>query len=154
MAHVPEREVKLTIPMLQNMELAASKTAEAVAEVMDLGEDKTAEVSMALIEACINSFEHSKSPDRQVYITFFLKDDRLEIVLRDLGTGFDPNEVEEPSLDRKLSHGARKRGWGLKLMENMMDSVNIESGKNGTSITMIKYKNKTAEKSLSVEVEE
>ena len=55
--------VELTLPGMQDMELAATKTAEVIAKRMDLDEDKTDEISMALIEACINAFEHSKSKD-------------------------------------------------------------------------------------------
>ena len=42
-------KVELTIPILHDMELAATKTAEVVAKHMELSEDKTAEISMALI---------------------------------------------------------------------------------------------------------
>jgi anti-sigma regulatory factor (Ser/Thr protein kinase) len=132
------KEINLTIPMIPDMEIAASKTAEAVAEVMHLDEDKTAEVSMALIEACLNSFEHSHSEDRKVYITFRVEDSELTIILRDTGRGFDPDDVEEPDLKKMLQPGIRKRGWGLKLMESMMDSVAIASGPDGTIITMKK----------------
>jgi anti-sigma regulatory factor (Ser/Thr protein kinase) len=124
--------------MIPDMEIAASKTAEAVAEVMRLDEDKTAEVSMALIEACLNSFEHSRSEDRKVYITFRVEDSELTIILRDNGAGFDPESVEKPDLERMLRPGIRKRGWGLKLMEGMMDSLTIESGPDGTVVTMKK----------------
>ena len=136
----PEKEIHLTIPMLQNMELAATKTAEAVAEVMHLDEEKITEVSMAIIEACLNSFEHSRSEDKNVYITFRVKEDLLLIVLRDYGGGFDPSKLEEPKMEEKLKTGVRKRGWGLKLMESMMDSVEIESSSQGTTITMTKKK--------------
>ena len=51
--------VELTLPVMQDMELAATKTAEVIAKRMDLDGEKTAEISMALIEACINAFEHS-----------------------------------------------------------------------------------------------
>ncbi len=136
----PAKEINLTIPMIPDMEIAASKTAEAVAEVMRLDEDKTAEVLMALIEACLNSFEHSHSNDRKVYITFRVEDSELTIILRDKGSGFDPDKVEKPDLKRMLQPGIRKRGWGLKLMESMMDSVVIESGPGGTVVTMKKKK--------------
>ena len=136
----PEKEIHLTIPMLQNMELAATKTAEAVAEVMHLDEEKITEVSMAIIEACLNSFEHSRSEDKNVYITFTVKEEQLLIVLRDYGGGFDPSKLEEPKMEEKLKTGVRKRGWGLKLMESMMDSVEIESSSQGTTITMTKKK--------------
>ena len=49
-------KVELTIPILQDMELAATNTAEVVAKHMGLSEEKTAEISMALIEATINAF--------------------------------------------------------------------------------------------------
>ena len=55
--------VELTLPVMQDMELAATKTAEVIAKRMDLDGDKTDEISMALIEACINAFEHSKTKD-------------------------------------------------------------------------------------------
>lgn len=133
-----KKEIKLTIPMFPDMELAATKTAEAVAEVMQLDEEKIAEVSMALIEACLNSFEHAKSKDKNVYITFRLEDDQLLIILRDHGGGFDLDKLEEPKIENKLKPGARKRGWGLTLMESMMDSVKIKTGPKGTTITMTK----------------
>ncbi len=140
MSKEPDKIINLTIPMVPDMEIAASKTAEAVAEVMNLEEDKTAEVSMALIEACLNSFEHSHSKDRKVYITFEVRSDLLTIKLRDSGAGFDPKKVEEPDIRKKLMPGIRKRGWGLKLMENMMDSIDIDTGPGGTTITMTKRK--------------
>jgi len=55
--------VELTLPVMHDMELAATKTAEVIANRMDLDEKKTDEISMALIEACINAFEHSKAKD-------------------------------------------------------------------------------------------
>jgi anti-sigma regulatory factor (Ser/Thr protein kinase) len=134
------KRIDLTIPILQNMELAATRVAEALAEVMLFDEVKRDEVSMALLEACINSFEHSKSKDRKVYITFTAEEDRLKITLRDHGGGFQRGAVVEPKLEEKLKPGVRKRGWGLKLMESLMDEVEIVSDKNGTTVTMIKKK--------------
>ncbi len=60
--------VELKLPVLPDMELSATKTAEVVAKHMDLSEDKCAEISMALIEACINAFEHSGSNKQIFYI--------------------------------------------------------------------------------------
>ncbi len=130
-------EIELVIPILPSMELAASKTAKAVADYMDLDEEKTAEVTMALIEACINAFEHGKSTENNVYIKFILKDDALVIEIKDRGKGFDSSKVEMPEISKKL-HSERKRGWGLQLMRELMDDVKIESSEIGTTITMTK----------------
>ena len=48
------------------MELAATQTSEVVAKHMGLSQDQSDEIKMALIEACINAFEHSKTEEGQV----------------------------------------------------------------------------------------
>jgi serine/threonine-protein kinase RsbW len=130
-------EVELVIPILPSMELAATKTAQAVADYLDLDEDKTAEVTMALIEACINAFEHGKGDENNVYIRFILEKEALIIEIKDKGKGFDSEKVETPDIEKKL-HSKSKRGWGLQLMRELMDEVVIESGATGTTIKMIK----------------
>ncbi|MCB1046923.1 MAG: ATP-binding protein [Calditrichaeota bacterium] len=136
----PQRTVELSIPMLKDMELAAAKVAEGLSSLMDFDEAKRAEVTMALLEACINSFEHSKSADRRVYIHFHMGKDHLRIILRDRGVGFDRSSVELPDISKKLQKGARKRGWGLMLMESLMDEVYFASDEEGSTLTMIKWK--------------
>ena len=135
------REVKLTLPMAPDMEIAASKTATAMAEFMTMSPDKIDEVRMAVVEACINAIEHSRANDRKVYLTFEVLGEQapevLRITVRDAGIGFAPGEVEEPSIERKLT-AERKRGWGLKIIRGLMDDVEIESGRDGTSIVMTK----------------
>ena len=137
------REVSLTLPMLPDMEIAASKTATAMAEFMEMSSDKIDEVRMAVVEACINSFEHSSADDRKVYMTFVVRGDgepeRLEITIRDTGVGFEPNSVEEPRIEEKLK-ATRKRGWGLKIIDGLMDEVEIQSSSSGTAIVMSKYR--------------
>ena len=130
-------EIELVIPIMPSMELAASKTAQAVADYLDLDEEKTAEVTMALIEACINAFEHGKGQDNNVYIKFILQEEALIIEIKDRGKGFDSTKVEMPEIEKKL-HSKRKRGWGLQLMRELMDDVVIDSDEQGTTITMTK----------------
>jgi len=137
------REVQLTLPLAPDMEIAASKTATAMAELMSMSPDKIDEVRMAVVEACINAIEHSQAPDRKVALTFeVLGNDAAEpqvlrITVRDGGVGFAPDLVEEPSIEAKLT-AARKRGWGLKIIRGLMDQVEIDSGATGTSIVMTK----------------
>ena len=62
------QQVRLTLPMIPNMELTASKTACAMGEQIGLSADKIDEVQMAVVEACINAFEHSDAADREVHV--------------------------------------------------------------------------------------
>jgi serine/threonine-protein kinase RsbW len=141
--HAVLREVTLTLPMVADMEIAASKTATAMAEFLGLPADKTDEVRMAVVEACINSFEHSHADDSRVYLTFAVsgetEPEKLEITVRDTGQGFEPSKIADPKIEEKL-RAARKRGWGLKIIRGLMDEVAIASDADGTTITMVKYR--------------
>jgi serine/threonine-protein kinase RsbW len=131
------REINLTIPIIPDMEVAATNTAEAVLRFMAFDSDKIDEVKHALIEGCINAFEHSQSQDGNVYIKFVMQDDELVVVIQDFGHGFEVAEVEKPEIENKIG-GSYKRGWGLMMMESLMDTVSIDSNANGTRITMTK----------------
>ena len=130
--------VELTLPVLPDMELAATKTAEVVSKHMGLNDDQAAEINMALIEACSNAFEHSES-DKQIEIHFKIKDDLLEIQVTDKGIGFDKSKVAIPKIEEKLGSDY-KRGWGLQLIKELMDTVEFESTEKGTTVTMTKKK--------------
>ena len=130
--------VELTLPVMDDMELAATKTAEVVAKRMGLDDMKTAEISMALIEACINAFEHSKTKDN-VFIHYIIKEDTLVIKVGDRGVGFDAEVVAIPNIDEKIN-SKHKRGWGVQLMKELMDTVEFETTEDGTTVTMTKAK--------------
>lgn len=136
------REVTLTLPMAPEMEIAATRTATSMAEFMKMSQDKIDEVRMAVVEACINAFEHSQASERLVHLTFtVLGEDEeprtLRITVRDSGRGFDPARVAEPRIGEILK-AQRKRGWGLKIIQGLMDEVNIHSGGGGTVVEMSK----------------
>ena len=144
MSSVETREVHLTIPVAPEMEIAATAQVAALGELMELERDKVDEVKMAVVEACINAFEHSGTPDHKVELDFRIgvaDGNRvyLEVGVADAGKGFDPAPVAPPALAEKLKSN-RKRGWGIKIIESLMDEVRIESGKDGTKIVMRKYR--------------
>ena len=137
MSDQANREVVLIIPMFPNIELAAAQIAYSLAEMMDFDENDIDEIQLAIIETCINAFEHSKSEDRRVSIKFIMRDNELELKITDSGVGFRPNQATSASSGEV---GLKKRGWGLEIVRNMMDEVSIESSDKGTTITMIKRK--------------
>jgi serine/threonine-protein kinase RsbW len=143
MAEAVLREVTLALPMVPEMEIEASKTATAIAESIRMSPDRIDEVRMAVVEACINALEHSRSRDRELFVTFEVlgqgDPERLRITVRDTGIGFAPDDVDEPTIEKKLN-SARKRGWGLKIIRGLMDEVEIRSGAGGTTVVMSKMR--------------
>ncbi len=127
--------------MRQDMELAAAKLASVIAESMSFNDDQIEEIQLAMIESCINAFEHSKSPDQSVVIHYIIRTNELELQITDQGIGFNPgNRGKRGNSQPDLHSDMRKRGWGLEIMHTLMDSVDIMSGENGTTITMVKSK--------------
>ena len=131
--------VELKLPILKDMELVATHTSDVVSKHMNLSEEKSAEVSMALIEACINAFEHSETKE-DIYIHFIISDENLTIKVIDKGVGFDESAIKLPNIDDKVGSKERKRGWGLMLIKELMDKVDYESDNTGTTLTMTKNK--------------
>ena len=134
-------QVLLTIPMRPDMELAAAKLASVIAESMSFDDDQIEEIQLAMIESCINAFEHSRSPDQMVIIKYIMRADELEFKITDQGVGFSPeNRPQHRTSKPDLHPDMRKRGWGLEIIHALMDSVDIMSGENGTTISMVKCK--------------
>ena len=128
----------MTLPMTPEIERAACEKASAVAQSMGMSQDKIDEVKMAVIEACLNALEHSKASRREFELKLSIlgeaEPETLQIAVRDRGVGFSPRKG-----GRKLAKGALcKRGWGLQIIEGLMDEVRIESGALGTTVVMRK----------------
>jgi serine/threonine-protein kinase RsbW len=137
------REISMTIPVAPDMEIVATAQAAAVGEFIEMPRDKIDEVKLALVEACINAFEHAHTRDDRVHLTFRVGRENarefLEVEVQDRGRGFDQASVEMPSAEKTFS-GHQKRGWGLQIIRSLMDSVAISSDEGGTRILMRKYK--------------
>lgn len=139
------QEVTLTLPMLPDMELTASRTAGAMGEHIRMSPDKIDEVQMAVVEACINAFEHSGATDRKVDIHFLIlgtDDDPqgMQITIRDAGAGFTAEDVAEARRPSEVKVLPRKRGHGLRIINGLMDEVNITSDTQGTVVVMRKMR--------------
>lgn len=143
MASPASQEVNLTLPIRPNMEMTASKTATSLAESMGMSADKVDEVRMAVVEACINAFEHSRAEDGKVYVTFQIlaeeEPQKLQIKVEDTGVGFTPEDVEKPRIEDKLK-AQSKRGWGIQIIKGLMDEVEFHSGDKGTVVVMRKLR--------------
>jgi serine/threonine-protein kinase RsbW len=137
------KEVELALDMVPEMELEASQAAAAIADLIRMSPDKIDEVRLAVVEACINALEHSRSSDRQVYVTFQVlgekgDPEKLRILVHDNGVGFSP-DTEEPAAGGLLK-GPQKRRHGLKIIRGLMDEVEIRSGADGTTVVMSKMR--------------
>ena len=130
-------KLKMTLPKVPDIELVAIEGMDRMARHLGIPGDKINEAHILVTEAVINALEYSGAENSGVEVEFTMDQHKLTIFVRDFGSGFDPEKIEKPEIDKKLTSN-NKRGWGLKLMESMSDDFLLDSGKNGTKITIIK----------------
>jgi serine phosphatase RsbU (regulator of sigma subunit)/anti-sigma regulatory factor (Ser/Thr protein kinase) len=107
---------------------AIARVASAVAGV---GIDATRldRLKTAVGEATMNAMEHGSGyrSDRPVAIRVLHSDDRLRVQVTDLGGASELSPTEAPDIEAKLAGEQTPRGWGLFLIENMVDEANVTS---------------------------
>ena len=106
-----------------------------------LAEERIDDVKLAVSEACTNAIEaHSDvDTDDHVVVRLFEGDDRLDVVIDDRGTGFDPESLPEhpPVTDPERLNF--ERGLGIPLIRTLVDEVAFDSGSDGTSVKLTVY---------------
>ncbi len=122
---------EISVPMADEAEMIAARTLEDIGSRHGLPAKTLNQVRTALIEASINAIEHSHSPDRQLRLRFEVLPGTIKLVIANRGVRL----VDQPRAD---DHSTR-RGWGLKLMRQLMDEVLVDQTDDGTALTLIKY---------------
>ncbi|MEK6284732.1 MAG: ATP-binding protein [Acidobacteriota bacterium] len=134
----PASEFELVIPIEDEAELIAARTAEQIARAADFDQESINQIKTALIEACINAAEHGDSPDRKIHQRFAIDEDKLIITVSNKGKMFGrANGQSTPSIAAQPAKGAR--GRGLHIIRALMDEVEFERTDDGTRLVMTKY---------------
>ncbi len=132
-------EVVLHLPVVPNVELVAAKAVETLGGALGMDQTRVETVSVAMVEACLNAMEHGGGTMVvRLGSEGSAKDSRMVIEVEDHGSGFDPDCCSADPTSRK--HGCKaKRGWGLRLIRELMDDVQIRSQPGLTLVRMCKY---------------
>jgi len=129
--------LKIELPKIHDIELVAIEGLERLGRHLGIADDKIGEARIIVAEAIINALEHSGAENQGVRVEFTMTSRELVIFVEDEGKGFVPSDVRDPDAKAK-PRTQDKRGWGLKLMKSLSDDFRIESGSQGTRITIKK----------------
>lgn len=133
----PNKEFEVVLPASAKAELVAAKAVEEVGTEMGFDDKAISQIKTALVEACINAFEHSGGRATRVFLKFIAASDRLTINVQNGGVDFDsPAAGATAPLQDAMP---RKRGWGIELMKGLMDEVRFERIRGGAKIVLVKY---------------
>jgi DNA-binding response OmpR family regulator len=117
-----------------------------VCQATPLIHDQVVQLRQAVMEMAHNAIEWGNlhQSDRLVNITYRVHDDRLEIVVRDQGPGFDRSSLPHAAvlgdpfshLDVRDKLGLRAGGFGLLICRGMVDEMRYNDI--GNEVTLIK----------------
>ncbi|MGI8407261.1 MAG: ATP-binding SpoIIE family protein phosphatase [Actinomycetota bacterium] len=104
------------------------RVAEAVRS-LKLPDGRIDNLKTAVSEAAMNAIEHGNksNADLAVGVQVLLSEDDLRVLIQDFGGDQDIPEAETPDIEAKLAGLQKPRGWGLFLIKNMVDSMEVTS---------------------------
>ena len=106
---------------IESVDEAASQ-AETFVRSNGLGDDFASAIDLAVRESVANAVKHGNKfdPEKEVEITFTRSPKGVEILVRDFGPGFAPDEIPDPTNPANL---LKASGRGILFMRSFMDEV-------------------------------
>ncbi|MBA2421429.1 MAG: SpoIIE family protein phosphatase [Thermoleophilaceae bacterium] len=109
--------------------------------VADLGlpRPRLERLKTAVGEATMNAMEHGNEYrlDRPVLIRVLHSRNRLSVRVTDRGEARELERPESPDLEAKLDGRQKPRGWGLFLIEKMVDEAHETSEEDGHTLELV-----------------
>jgi len=112
-----------------------------------LPENQAKQLAMAVREMGVNAIEwgHQKEVDRIVTVTYRIDHEKITIVIRDSGPGFNPKHLSHAAkAEDPIGHmmvrealGLREGGFGILLARGLVDDLQYND--TGNEVRLIKY---------------
>jgi serine phosphatase RsbU (regulator of sigma subunit)/anti-sigma regulatory factor (Ser/Thr protein kinase) len=114
-----------------NERIAVEKVV-SLASQWGLQERSLDRVKTAVAEAVMNAIEHGNQyrADLPVDVEVQIDDENFIVIIRDHGGNKPILTAVTPDLDAKLAGEQSSRGWGLFLIEKMVDKMNVTNDQN------------------------
>ena len=112
-----------------NERLAISRVAETASSA-GISAGRLERLKTAVAEATMNAIEHGNKNQAEipVDVEIIQTGDEITVAISDQGgapTQDPAADAEEPDLVKKLAGAQRPRGWGLFLIRNMVDAMEV-----------------------------
>ena len=122
-----------------NERLAMDQVVEAV-EPLGLEGERLERLKTAVSEAAMNAIEHGSGgqPEIPIHVRVTATSTQIQVRIADLGLGGEIplGQSEVPDIEAKLRGDQSPRGWGLFLIEAMVDEVATEQTEQGQAVVL------------------
>ncbi|MGE4170451.1 MAG: ATP-binding protein [Candidatus Margulisiibacteriota bacterium] len=133
------QHIHLTIPAMSDYVGVVRLALSGLASRMNFTVEEIEDIKIAVSEACTNAVQHAyEAHEGRIDIDCYCHEDRLEIVVKDQGKGFNMSSLGTPE-QKQASEEKLGLGLGLAFIQSLMSEASIESepGK-GTTVRISK----------------
>jgi serine/threonine-protein kinase RsbW len=130
---------ELSVPSEPGNERMAMETvAEAISD-LDIRSENLERLKTAVAEATMNAMEHGNHyrAELPVLIEVSASDTQLSVKITDEGSGPPAFHAETPDLKAKLEGMQSPRGWGLFLIKNMVDAMEVTGDEHHHTVELL-----------------
>jgi len=101
---------------------------------------EVSEITLAVDEACTNVIKHAYkgNPDTEFEVKIIASGSEFQIVVRDWGDSFKPEQVPIPDIRTKTKRH-KAGGLGIFLMKKLMDTVEYQGKEASNEVRLIRY---------------
>lgn len=117
--------IQIQIPSLpENIRIVESFIDNAK-DQYQLNDDIYGNIMIAVTESVNNAIIHGNQSNskKNVHLQLALEDSQIKFIIEDEGTGFDYNNLPDPTLPENIS---KPGGRGIFLMKNLCDEVSFK----------------------------
>jgi anti-sigma regulatory factor (Ser/Thr protein kinase) len=121
-----------------NERLVLEEVTGTVAD-LELAPAELERLKTAVAEATMNAIEHGNRnrAELPVAVRVVASNGRLTVQITDQGGGREIPQAETPDLEAKLAGLKTPRGWGLFLIENMVDELSTSSDSQHHTVELV-----------------
>jgi serine phosphatase RsbU (regulator of sigma subunit)/anti-sigma regulatory factor (Ser/Thr protein kinase) len=132
---------EFSLPSELGNECEATTHVTAAIQPLNLPDLRVQRLRTAVAEATMNAIEHGnkRRPELPVFIQVLVSPRTLVVRISDHGSGGPIPHAEQPDLYAKLAGQQSPRGWGLFLIEKMVDEVHVSSDEAHHTLELILY---------------
>jgi len=131
-----------SVPSEPGNERHATEVVTGAIKDVGLAGQRLERLKTAVAEATMNAMEHGNDyrPEVPVKIRVLSSEADLSVRITDQGGSPVPDPGEEaPDLEAKLEGLQTPRGWGLFLIKNMVDEMNVTSDESHHTIEVVMH---------------
>ncbi len=130
-------KITLSVPSRLDYLDMVQEMAERLSGLVGLDSEVRLDFGLAVREGAINAMKHAHGfdPLLPVRITFTVTETELEVRVRDVGEGFDPEATPDPTSPENI---LRASGRGLLLIGSLVDSIEFIRHDKGMELILVR----------------